>query len=159
MNEKNQLLNEEQEKLSDEDLEVPQAIEKVLVSKGEQVQTHSADQYAVAQSVVVKKEKEEISVDVIKDKDDLNPVILRKERIGFDVIEIEEKKPKLPIRIGKNLRMTFAELQQKVNLKASSNMVLIPQHWSFRDEYSQDKSEMRKLAWKLTDFIEQDGTM
>ncbi|GFT68146.1 hypothetical protein TNCV_372861 [Trichonephila clavipes] len=60
MNEHNQLLNEEEEKLSDEDMEVTQAIEKVLVSKGEQVQTRSADQYAVAQSVAVEKEKEEI---------------------------------------------------------------------------------------------------
>ncbi|GFT78915.1 hypothetical protein TNCV_3093201 [Trichonephila clavipes] len=72
INEQNQLLNEEQEKLSDKDVKVHQAIEKVLVSKGEQVQTRSADQYAVAQSFVVEKEKEEISVDVIKDKDDLN---------------------------------------------------------------------------------------
>ncbi|GFY09780.1 hypothetical protein TNCV_3697421 [Trichonephila clavipes] len=47
--------------------------------KGQQVQTRSADQYAVAQSVAVEKEKEEISVDAIKDKDDLNPVILSKE--------------------------------------------------------------------------------
>ncbi|GFS60943.1 splicing factor 3B subunit 2 [Trichonephila clavipes] len=53
--------------------------------------------------------------------------------------------------------MAVAELQQKVNLKASSNMVLIPQHWSFRGEYSQDKSGIGKLAWKLTDFIKQDG--
>ncbi|GFU09333.1 hypothetical protein TNCV_1851281 [Trichonephila clavipes] len=56
----------------------------------EQVQTRSADQYAVAQSVVVEKEKEEISVDVIKDKGDINPVILSKERIDFDEDEIEE---------------------------------------------------------------------
>ncbi|GFW07343.1 uncharacterized protein TNCV_865151 [Trichonephila clavipes] len=154
MNEHNQLLNEEQEKLSNEGMEVTQAIEKVLVSKGEQVQTRSTDQYAVAQSVGVKKEKEEISVDVIKDKSNLNPVILSKERIDFDEDEIEEEKPKLPKRKRKNLsRMTVVELQQKVNLKASSNMVLIPQHWSFRGEYSQDKSEMGKLAWKLTDFI------
>ncbi|GFT78912.1 uncharacterized protein TNCV_3093191 [Trichonephila clavipes] len=55
--------------------------------------------------------------------------------------------------------MTVAELQQKVNLKASSNMVLIPQQWSFRSEYSQDKSGIDKLAWKLTDFIKQDGTV
>ncbi|GFX87536.1 uncharacterized protein TNCV_1330681 [Trichonephila clavipes] len=55
--------------------------------------------------------------------------------------------------------MTVAELQQKVNLKASSNMVLIPQHWSFRGEYSQDKSEMGKLACKLTDFIKRSGTV
>ncbi|GFX70951.1 retrovirus-related Pol polyprotein from transposon opus [Trichonephila clavipes] len=53
--------------------EITQAIEKVLVSKGEQIQTRSTDQYAVAQSVVEEKEKEEISVDVIKDKDESNP--------------------------------------------------------------------------------------
>ncbi|GFY26474.1 uncharacterized protein TNCV_2878061 [Trichonephila clavipes] len=115
-------------------MEVTQAIKKVLVSKGEQVQMHGADQYAVTQSVVVEKEKEEISFDVIKDKDDLNPLILSKEK-------------------------TVAELQQKVNLKALSNMVLIPQDWSFRGEYSQDESEMEKLAWKLTDFIKRDGTV
>ncbi|GFV54437.1 uncharacterized protein TNCV_989121 [Trichonephila clavipes] len=46
-----------------------------------------------------------------------------------------------------------------MNLKALSNMVLIPQHWSLRREYSQDKSGIGKLAWKLTDFIKQDGTV
>ncbi|GFS64958.1 transposon Ty3-I Gag-Pol polyprotein [Trichonephila clavipes] len=152
--------NEEEEKFSDEDLEVTQAIEKVLVSKGEPSQTRSTDQYAVAQSVVVEKEKEEISVDVIKDKDESNLVILSKERIDFDEDEIEEEKLKLPKRKRKNLnRRTVAELQQKVNLKASSNMVLIPQHWSFRGEYSQDKSGIGKLAWKLSDFIKRDGTV
>ncbi|GFT20473.1 retrovirus-related Pol polyprotein from transposon opus [Trichonephila clavipes] len=89
--------NEEEEKFSDEDLEVTQAIEKVLVSKGEPIQTRSTDQYAVAQSVVVENEKEEISVDVIKDKDE--------------------------------------------------------------SEYSQDKSGIGKLAWKLSDFIKRDGTV
>ncbi|GFX71192.1 uncharacterized protein TNCV_3409621 [Trichonephila clavipes] len=157
MNEQNRLLNEEEEKFSDEDMEVTQAIEKVFVSKGEQIQTRSTDQYAVAQSVVVEKE---ISVDVIKDKDESNPVILSKERIDFDEDEIEEEKLKLPKRKRKNLsRRTVDELQQKVNLKASSNMVLIPQHWSFRGEYSQDKSGIGKLAWKLTGFIKRDGTV
>ncbi|GFV95690.1 retrovirus-related Pol polyprotein from transposon opus [Trichonephila clavipes] len=152
--------NEEEEKFSDEDLEVTQAIEKVLVSKGEPIQTRSTDQYAVAQSVVVEKEKEEISVDVIKDKDESNSVILSKERIDFDEDEIEEEKLKLPRRKRKNLsRRTVAELQQKVNLKASSNMVLIPQHWSFRGEYSQDKSGIGKLAWELSDFIKRDSTV
>ncbi|GFS93108.1 hypothetical protein TNCV_363351 [Trichonephila clavipes] len=84
MNEHNQLLNEEQEKLSDEDLEITQ------------------------------KEKEEISFDVIKDKGDLNPVILSKERIDFDEDESEEEKPKLTKRKRKNLsRMTVTELQQR----------------------------------------------
>ncbi|GFV33293.1 uncharacterized protein TNCV_1498151 [Trichonephila clavipes] len=122
--------------------------------------TRSTDQYAVALSVVVEKKKEEISVDVIKDKDESNGVILSKERIDFDEDEIEEEKLKLPKRKRKNLsRRTVAELQQKVNLKASSNMVLIPQHWSFRGEYSQDKSGIGKLAWKLSDFIKRDGTV
>ncbi|GFY58552.1 uncharacterized protein TNIN_198161 [Trichonephila inaurata madagascariensis] len=97
--------------------------------------------------------EEETSVDLIKDKDGLNLVILSKERMDFDEDEIEEEKPK------KLSRMTVAKLQQKVNLKASSNMVLIPQNWSFRRECSQDKSGIGKLAWKLTDFIKRDGTM
>ncbi|GFS63457.1 uncharacterized protein TNCV_4610531 [Trichonephila clavipes] len=160
MNEQNQLLNEEQEKLSDEDVELTQAIEKVLVSKGEQVQTRSEAQYAAAQSVVVEKEREEISGDVIKGKNDLNFVILSKERIDFEEDEIEEEKPNLPKRKRKNLsRGTVAELQQKAILKASSNVVLIPQHWNFRGEYSQDKSEMGKFVWKLTNFIKRDGTV
>ncbi|GFW04639.1 hypothetical protein TNCV_3066571 [Trichonephila clavipes] len=104
MSEQIQLLNEEEEKLSDEDMEVTQAIEKVLVFKGEQVQTRTK---------------------------------------SFDEDEIEEEKPKLPKRKRQNLsRMTVAELQQNVNLKASSNMVLMPQHWSFRGEYLQNTSEM-----------------
>ncbi|GFY30499.1 hypothetical protein TNCV_3522621 [Trichonephila clavipes] len=46
-------------------------------------------------------EKEETSVDAIKDKDDLNPVILSKERIDCDDDEIEEEKPKLPKQTSK----------------------------------------------------------
>ncbi|GFX86016.1 uncharacterized protein TNCV_2403121 [Trichonephila clavipes] len=38
-------------------------------------------------------------------------------------------------------------------------MVLIPQHRSLRREYSQDKSGIGKLAWKLTNFIKRDGTV
>ncbi|GFW68207.1 uncharacterized protein TNCV_1880891 [Trichonephila clavipes] len=38
-------------------------------------------------------------------------------------------------------------------------MVHIPQHWSLRREYSQDKSGIGKLAWKLSDFIKRDGTV
>ncbi|GFS33299.1 hypothetical protein TNIN_221581 [Trichonephila inaurata madagascariensis] len=99
--EQNQLLREEQEKCSDEDIEVPQAIEKVLVSKSEQVQTFIADPDAVAQPFAAEEEKdlsrdsshvplisaedetyeekEETLADVIKDKGDINPVILSKE--------------------------------------------------------------------------------
>ncbi|GFV94904.1 hypothetical protein TNCV_1029021 [Trichonephila clavipes] len=96
---------------------------------------------------LLNEEQKKFSDEDMEDKDDLNPVILSKERIDFDEDEFEEEKPKLYKRKLKNLsRMTVAELQQKVNLKASSNMVLTPQHWSFRGEYSQNKSEMGKLA-------------
>ncbi|GFY75913.1 putative splicing factor 3b subunit 2 [Trichonephila inaurata madagascariensis] len=72
--------------------------------------------------------------------------------------EIEEEKPKLPERKLKKLsRMTVAELQRKVNLKASSNIILIPQHWSFKRKYSQDKGGIEKLAWKLLDFTKRIG--
>ncbi|GFX97559.1 uncharacterized protein TNCV_2841191 [Trichonephila clavipes] len=142
-------LVEEQMRHVQEEHETSMKEQKCLPERCEQVQTHSADEYAVAQSV-----------DVIKDKGDLNPVILSNERMDFDEDEIEEEKPKLPKRKSKNLsRRTVAELQQKVNLKASSNMVLIPQHWSLRREYSQDKSGIGKLAWKLTDFIKRYGTV
>ncbi|GFX19614.1 hypothetical protein TNCV_2075221 [Trichonephila clavipes] len=56
MDEQNQLLNEEQEK-SEEDIEVPQAIKKVLVFKSEQAQMLSVDPDAVAQLVTVEEEK------------------------------------------------------------------------------------------------------
>ncbi|GFY09027.1 syntaxin-binding protein 5-like [Trichonephila clavipes] len=55
--------------------------------------------------------------------------------------------------------MTVAKLQQKMNLKASSNIVLIPHHWSFKREYSQDKRGREKLAWKLPDFIKRIGVV
>ncbi|GFY55182.1 hypothetical protein TNIN_473701 [Trichonephila inaurata madagascariensis] len=74
-------------------------------------------------------EKGGIPVNVMKDKakDDLNPVIFSKERVDLDDDEIEEEIPKLPKRKLENLsRMTVAKLQQKVNLKASSNIILIP---------------------------------
>ncbi|GFT60851.1 hypothetical protein TNCV_3615821 [Trichonephila clavipes] len=93
--------------------------------------------------------KEETPVDVIKDKakGDINPVFLSKERVDLDDDESEEEKPKLPYRKPKQLsRMTGAKLQQKVNLKASSNIILVPQHWSFKRKYSQNKGGIEKLA-------------
>ncbi|GFS46565.1 hypothetical protein TNIN_340771 [Trichonephila inaurata madagascariensis] len=103
-------------------------------------------------------EKEETSVIVIKDC--LNPSILSKERVDLDDDEIEEEKPKLPKRKLKNLsRMTLAELQPKVTLKASSNVILIPLHQRFKRKYSQNKREIEKLAWKLPDFIKRIGIM
>ncbi|GFY61142.1 hypothetical protein TNIN_343501 [Trichonephila inaurata madagascariensis] len=88
--------------------------------------------------------KEETPVDVIKDnaKDDLNPVILSKERVDLDDDEIEEEKLKLPKRKLKKLsRMTVAELQQKVNL---INIIIIPQHWCFKRKSLQDRRGVEK---------------
>ncbi|GFY44817.1 hypothetical protein TNIN_374441 [Trichonephila inaurata madagascariensis] len=87
-------------------------------------------------------EKAETPVDVIKDKakDDLNPVILSKEQVDLNKDEFEEEKPKLPKRKHKKLsRVTVAELQQKVNLKASRNIIIIPQHWCFNRKSSQNR--------------------
>ncbi|GFT20832.1 retrovirus-related Pol polyprotein from transposon opus [Trichonephila clavipes] len=145
--------------------EITQAIEKVLVSKGEQIQTRSTDQYAVAQSVVVEKEKEEISVDVIKDKDESNPVILSKERIDFDEDEIEEEKPKLPKRQKWN-RKTCVETDGfyqarcgTVNIRRSSRenrssrkrvrLKLRPQDNIYRD--GMVRGETRHLDFKIVD--------
>ncbi|GFQ66755.1 uncharacterized protein TNCT_220541 [Trichonephila clavata] len=101
---------------SDEDMEVPQAIEKVLVFKGERVQMLSVNPDAVAQPVTVvglsrdsskvplipaDKEmcegKEETPVDVIREevKDDINPAILKKETLDLEYDEIEAEKSKL----------------------------------------------------------------
>ncbi|GFS47984.1 hypothetical protein TNIN_140021 [Trichonephila inaurata madagascariensis] len=56
-------------------------------------------------------------------------------------------------------RMTVAKLQQKENLRASSNIALIPQNWSLRREYSQDKRGRERLAWELPDFIKRIGVV
>ncbi|GFY53132.1 hypothetical protein TNIN_187281 [Trichonephila inaurata madagascariensis] len=56
MDEQNHLLNEEQEK-SNEDMEVPQAIEKILVFKSERAQILSVDPDAVVQPVAVRKKR------------------------------------------------------------------------------------------------------
>ncbi|GFW58397.1 hypothetical protein TNCV_2635671 [Trichonephila clavipes] len=132
MDEQNQLLNEEQEK-QDEDMKVPQAIEKVLVFKSERVQIFSVDPDAVAQPVTVEEEKglsmDSSNVRLISAED-----------------EIAEEKPKLPKRKFKKFnRMTVAELQQKENLKASSNIIIISKNWCFKRKYSQDKSGIGKL--------------
>ncbi|GFY51393.1 putative splicing factor 3b subunit 2 [Trichonephila inaurata madagascariensis] len=128
-------------------MEVPQTINKALVFKSERAQIHSEDLDAVAQHVAVEEEKS-------LSRDSSNVLLISAEE------GIEEEKPKLPERKLKNLsRMTVAELQQKVNLKASSNLILIPQHWSFKLKYSQHERGIEKLAWKLWDFIKRVGIM
>ncbi|GFY79733.1 hypothetical protein TNIN_393431 [Trichonephila inaurata madagascariensis] len=52
--------------------------------------------------------------------------LLSEERLDLNDDEIEEEKPKLLKRkLEKLSRMTVAKLQQKVNLKASSNIIII----------------------------------
>ncbi|GFY68348.1 hypothetical protein TNIN_28351 [Trichonephila inaurata madagascariensis] len=139
----NQLLSEEQEKLSDEDMKVLQAIEKVLVFKSERAQMLSVYPDAVAQPVAVEEEKglsgDSSNVPLISAED-----------------EIEEPKL-LKKKLKKLSRMTVAELQQKVNLKASSNIIVVPHHWCFKRKYSQDKLGIGEPAWKLSDFIKRVG--
>ncbi|GFY39304.1 hypothetical protein TNIN_194351 [Trichonephila inaurata madagascariensis] len=53
--------------------------------------------------------------------------------------------------------MSVTRLQRKVNLKASNNIIIVPQYWSFKREYSQSKRGIGKLAWKLPDFMKRIG--
>ncbi|GFR22798.1 uncharacterized protein TNCT_441321 [Trichonephila clavata] len=148
-------------------MEVPQAIEKVLVSKGERAQMLSVNPDTVTQPVIVGERKglsrdsskvplvpadnemcegkEETPVNVIRDKvkDDTNPPILSKEPLDLEDDEIEEDKSKLFQRKRKKLsRKTVAELQQKVNLKASNNIILVFHQWCFKGK--QDKQGIEK---------------
>ncbi|GFW44324.1 hypothetical protein TNCV_1747531 [Trichonephila clavipes] len=76
-------------------------------------------------------EKEEITVDVMKYKNDLNPVILSKERMDFDEDEIEEETPKLPERKLKKLsRMTVAKLQHAPCLKHHGTYTPALEFWA-----------------------------
>ncbi|GFU83079.1 uncharacterized protein TNCV_65491 [Trichonephila clavipes] len=99
---------------SEEDMELPQAIEKVLPLESGRARMLSVGPDAVAQPVTVPEEKdlpgvllisademceekEETSVDVIKEtaKGDINPVILSKEPGNLNDDEIEEIKQKV----------------------------------------------------------------
>ncbi|GFR22371.1 uncharacterized protein TNCT_294671 [Trichonephila clavata] len=157
---------------SDEDMEVPQTIEKVLVFKGERAQMLSVNPEPVAQPVIVGEGKglsrdsskvtlisvdnemcegkEETPVDVIRDevKDDINSAILNKETLDLEYDEIEEGKSKLFQGKRKKLsKKTAAELQEKVNLKASSNIILVFHDWCFKGKQDkQDKQGIEKPA-------------
>ncbi|GFR05007.1 hypothetical protein TNCT_498982 [Trichonephila clavata] len=108
MHEQKQFLNEEQEKL-DEDIELPQPTENVLPFKSERAKMLSVDPGAVAHPVAIGEEKhlsrdsfnvplisaddemyeekEETSVNVIKDKEDVNPVCVNSNlKISSNVI-------------------------------------------------------------------------
>ncbi|GFQ75162.1 putative splicing factor 3b subunit 2 [Trichonephila clavata] len=163
-------------------MEVPQVIEKVLVFKGERAQMLNVYPDAVGQPVIDREGKglsrdlsevllipahsetcegkDKTPVDVIRDevKDDINPAILNKETLDLENDEIEEEKSKLFKRKLKKLsRKTVEELQQKVNLKASNNIILVLHHWCFKGK--QDKQGIEKRAWKLLDFFKRVGIM
>ncbi|GFY64041.1 hypothetical protein TNIN_144681 [Trichonephila inaurata madagascariensis] len=65
-----------------------------------------------------------------------------------ETYEIKEKL-KFPKRKLKELsRMLVTKSQRKVKLKASNNIVLVPQYWSFKREYSPDKRGIGTVARK-----------
>ncbi|GFY63751.1 hypothetical protein TNIN_341921 [Trichonephila inaurata madagascariensis] len=105
------------------------AYEEVLIFKSEQAQILSVDPDAVAQPVVVEEEK-----GLSRNSSNVPPISAEDETYE------SKEKPKLPKRKLKELsRMSVTKLQRKVKLKASSNIVLVPQYWNFKREYSQDK--------------------
>ncbi|GFS73997.1 hypothetical protein TNCV_108701 [Trichonephila clavipes] len=102
------VLNEEQEKLSDEDMEVPQCGSRCCSTtchcweeKGLSGDSSIAPLNSAKDEMY--EEKEETPVDMIKDKakGDFNPVILSKETLDLEDDETEEK-PELPKRKLKN---------------------------------------------------------
>ncbi|GFY40522.1 splicing factor 3B subunit [Trichonephila inaurata madagascariensis] len=117
------------------------ADEEVLVFKSERSQILNVDPDAVAQPVAVEEEK-----GLSRDSSNVPPISAEDE-----TYEIKEK-PKLPKRKLKELsRMSVT------SLKASNNIVIVPQYWSFKREYSQNKRGIGKLAWKLPGFIKRIG--
>ncbi|GFR14980.1 uncharacterized protein TNCT_472731 [Trichonephila clavata] len=156
--------------------------------KGERAKMLSVDPDAVVQPVAIGEEKdlsrdsfnvppisaddemyeerEETSVHVIKDKakEDVHPGILNKEPVNLDDYEFEEERPKLSKEKLKKLsRMTVEEVKQKEcvnsNLKASSNVILVPHHLCFKCKNSQDKRGVERHALELLDFIKRFGIM
>ncbi|GFT85321.1 hypothetical protein TNCV_497441 [Trichonephila clavipes] len=139
-------------------MEAPQAIKKVLVFKSVRAQLLSVHPDAVAQPVAVGEEKGlsgDSSIVLLNFAEDEI-----KETLDLEDDEIEEEKPKLPKRKLKKLsKLAVAELQQKVNLKASSNIILLLHHWYYKHKYLQDKRVIEKLVWKLPDFNKRVGIM
>ncbi|GFW06156.1 hypothetical protein TNCV_36321 [Trichonephila clavipes] len=122
------------------------ADEEALVFKSERAQILNVDPDAVA-PVAVEEEN-----GLSRDSSNVPPISAEDE-----TYEIKEK-PKFPKRKFKELSsMSITKLQRKVNLKASNIIVLVPQYWSFKREYSQDKRGIGKLGWKLPDFIKRIG--
>ncbi|GFY78027.1 CCHC-type domain-containing protein [Trichonephila inaurata madagascariensis] len=113
----------------------------------ERAQILNGDPDVVAQPVAVEEEK-----GLSRNSSNVPPISAE------DVTYESKEKPKLPKRKLKELsRMSVTKLQQKVKLKASSNIVLVPQYWNFKREYSQDKRGIGKLAWELPGFIKRIG--
>ncbi|GFV47749.1 uncharacterized protein TNCV_2653121 [Trichonephila clavipes] len=144
---------------SDEDMELPQATERVIPLESERAQMLSVGPDATVKPVTVPEEKclarallisaddmceekEERSVDVIKEtaKEDINPVVLNSEPLNLNNEEIEE-------------------IEQKVcfnpNWRVSSNVIFVHHHWR---KYSQVQREVGKPTRKLS-FIQRFGAM
>ncbi|GFV99529.1 splicing factor 3B subunit 2 [Trichonephila clavipes] len=144
---------------SDEDMELPQATERIIPLESERAKMLSVGPDAMAQPVTVPEEKclprallisademceekEERSVDVIKEtaKEDINPVVLNREPLNLNNDEIEEIKQKVWF---------------KPNLKASSNVIFVHHHWR---KYSQIQRGVGKPTRKLP-FIQRSVVM
>ncbi|GFX97573.1 uncharacterized protein TNCV_2841331 [Trichonephila clavipes] len=135
---------------SDEDMELPQAAERVLPLESERAKMPSVAPDAVAQPDTVPEEKgfsrvllisademweekEETSVDGINEtaKEDINPVVLSKEPLNLDDDEMEEVEQKECFN---------------PNLKASSNVIFVQHHWR---KYLQVQQGVEKPTRKL----------
>ncbi|GFS67660.1 uncharacterized protein TNCV_4363491 [Trichonephila clavipes] len=146
-----------------EDMELPQATERVIPLESERAKRLNVGPDAMAQPVTVPEEKclprallistdemceekEERLVDVIKEtaKEDINPVVLNSEPSNLNNDEIEE--------------IITESVVYKPNLKASSNVIFVQRHLCFKRNHSQVKRGAEQHALKLL-FIQRIGFM
>ncbi|GFX73852.1 DUF1758 domain-containing protein [Trichonephila clavipes] len=144
---------------SNEDMELPQATERVIPLESKRAKMLSVGPDAMAHPVTVPEEKclprallisvdemceekEERSVDVIKEtvKEDINPVVLNRKSLNLNNDEIEEIKQKVWF---------------KPNLKTSSYVIFVHHHWR---KYSQVQRGVGKPTRKLP-FIQRSVVM
>ncbi|GFR02315.1 hypothetical protein TNCT_348081 [Trichonephila clavata] len=153
---------EEQKQFLNENVNPDAVTQPVIVGEGKGLSRDSSRVPLIPADNEMCEGKEETPIDVIRDevKDDINPAILNKETLDLEYDESEEKSKLFKRKLKKLSRKTVAELQQKVNLKASSNIILVPHHWCLSlKQDKQDKQGIEKPAWKLLDFIKQVGVM
>ncbi|GFY62115.1 uncharacterized protein TNIN_118591 [Trichonephila inaurata madagascariensis] len=138
---------EERRRMKEERMNERIALEEEMIEERKMASGRADTTYVVAQPVAVEKEK-----GLSRNSSNVPPISAEDETYE------SKEKPKLPMRKLKELSgMSVTKLQRKVKLKASTNIVLVPQYWNFKREYSHDKRGIGILACELPGFIKRIG--